>query len=66
MTNPTRSQRAAAGLTGYMAYLTAPQALTVSAWEAENLEAAAKIVIPRRGRPCKERPTQCTCKGGGS
>jgi hypothetical protein len=64
MTNPTRSQRAAAGLQHMLAWLTPAQALTVSAWEADNLAAAAQITIPPRGRPRKERPAQCTCQGG--
>jgi hypothetical protein len=66
MTKPTttRSQRAAAGLTAVLAHLTASQALTVSAWEADNLAAAAKLPILPVGRPRKPRPTECTCQGG--
>lgn len=64
MTKPTRSQRTAAGLTAVLVYLTPSQALTVSAWEADNLAAAAKLPILPRGRPRKPRPAQCTCQGG--
>jgi hypothetical protein len=49
--NPSRYQRKAAGLQATLAYLTSEQALTVSAWEAENLAAADKIIPAPRGYP---------------
>jgi hypothetical protein len=57
-----RNRRRAAGLQPVLAWLTASQALTVTAWEAENLAAVAQIVVPDRRR--KVRPAQCTCQGG--
>jgi hypothetical protein len=59
-----RARRRKAGLQAVLAWLTASQALTVSAWDADNIAAAAKIQIPGPGRPPKPPKRECTCQGG--
>ena len=64
MNTAERTRRRKAGLQAVLAWLTASQALTVSAWEADNIAAAAEIQWRGPALPPNPPKRECSFQGG--